>query len=99
MQFLMIATIPPDAPKKDVIQQIRQEALAAWRLWESEIVRSVYYKADMSGAVMIMEAENIDEINKALDTLPMVHQGLLKTEIIPLKAYTGWGKLFAKELL
>src|ERR1043165_2510777 len=99
MQFLMIATITSDAPKKDVIAQIRQEALAAWKLWESEIVRSVYFKADMSGAVMIMEAENIEEINTALDTLPMVHAGLLSPEIMPLKAYTGWEKLFAKELI
>ena len=99
MQFLMIATITPDSPKKEVVAQIRQEALAAWRLWEQEIVRSVYYKADMSGAVMIMEADSVEEIEEALDTLPMIHAGLLSTEIIPLKAYTGWGKLFAKELL
>ena len=96
MQFLMIATIKPNTPKRKVIELIRLEAAAAFKLYAREIVRSIHFKADMSGAVMLMEADTQAEIEKALDTLPMVHQGVLSTEIIPLKPYDAYVKLFEK---
>ena len=97
MQYLVIASIPENLSKRDVVPQIRPEAMASWKLWESEMMRAVWYKADMSGAVMVLDAPSMKEIEEALDTLPMIHEGLLKPEIIPLKSYTGWDKLFAKE--
>ena len=96
MQFLMIATIKPGIPKRDVIERIRQEAAAAWKLYGQDIVRTIHYKADLSGAVMMMEAETQEEIEDAIGTLPMVQAGILTTEIIPLKPYTAFGKLFDK---
>lgn len=96
MQYLMIATIKPGTPKRNVIELIRSEAVAAFKLYEKEIVRSIHYKADMSGAVMMMEADSQQEIEKALHTLPMVKKGVLGCEIIPLKPYIAYGKLFDK---
>jgi hypothetical protein len=96
MQYLAICSIKAGTPKKNVISLIRTEAIAAWKLYESDIVRSIWFKADLSGAVMMMEADNIAEIERALDTLPMVHDGILVPQIEPLKPYIAFGKLFPK---
>lgn len=96
MQFLMIATIKPGTPKRNVVELIRTEAVAAWKLYASDIVRTIHYKADLSGAVMMMEAETEEEIKNAINTLPMIQDGVLEAEIIPLKPYTAFGKLFEK---
>ena len=54
------------------------------------------YIEDLSGAVMKFEAKDLQEVKEAVETLPMIQQGLLDPDYIPVKAYTGFGKLFEK---
>ncbi len=96
MQFYVVCKIKPGTPRKKVIGLIRAEAKAAWKLYEAGLLREVHYIDDMSGAVMTFEAKDLAEVKTACDTLPMINQGVLEPEYIPLKPYTGFGKLFAK---
>lgn len=56
----------------------------------------MFYIADMSGAVMLWEGESIEFVNAQVQKLPMVKEGILNCEVIPLKPYTGYESLFTK---
>lgn len=60
------------------------------------MVRSIYYIADMSGAVLILEANDLDAVQAAVVEFPMAQNNILEFEILPLKPYTGLEALFTK---
>ncbi|MBE9046324.1 superoxide dismutase [Pleurocapsales cyanobacterium LEGE 10410] len=57
-------------------------------------MRSIYYIADMSGAVLLVEADNLENAQAIVAEFPMARQNVLNFEIIPLKPYTGLEALF-----
>ncbi len=70
------------------------EAERAWRLHQAGVVRELYFRADRHDAVLVLEAASIDDARAALATLPLVEAGLIDFEVIPLRAYDGFGRLF-----
>jgi len=44
---------------------------------------------------LVLECQNVDEAREALSTLPFVQNKLITFELIPLKAYSGFERLFA----
>lgn len=96
MQFLVLARVAEGVAIEQVLPYVKAEAEAVWQKYAAEIVRSIYYIADMSGAVLICEAANLDAMQEITAQFPMAKAGLLKFEILPLKPYTGLESLFAK---
>jgi muconolactone delta-isomerase len=74
----------------------RAEALQAWRLYQEGSVRELYFRADKTEAVLILECASVEEAAATLATLPMVAAGLVAFDLIPLKAYPGFARLFAE---
>ena len=56
----------------------------------------LYYLADMSGAVLLLEVPNLEAANEAITQFPMAQANTLNFEVLPLKPYTGIAELFAK---
>lgn len=73
---------------------LKAEAWRAWELYQSGVIRELYFRADRSEAVLILECENISEAEEALTSLPLVQAGLIRFEIIPLIPYPGFARLF-----
>jgi len=73
------------------------EAHKAWDLYQSGTLRETYFRADRDEAVLILECASIAEAQATLATLPFVQNGLIAFELIPLKAYPGFERLFVKE--
>jgi hypothetical protein len=73
----------------------RAEALQAWALYQAGVVRELYFRADKPEAVLILECAGVEEATAALATLPLVQAGLIAFDLIPLKAYPGFARLFA----
>jgi hypothetical protein len=96
MLFLVIARVVAGTPLEQVLPLIKPESAKIWEYYAADRVRSVYYFADMSGAVLFYEAASLAEAQAAVDQLPMGQAGVLTFEIIPLKPYTGFEQLFAK---
>ncbi|MBV6625092.1 MAG: hypothetical protein KI793_19555 [Rivularia sp. (in: Bacteria)] len=96
MQFLLIARIPEDVTPEQAKPHLQAEAQKVWENYSTEVVRSIHYIADMSGAVLMCEAESLSAMQKIADEFPMVKAGVLTIEVLPLKAYTGLESLFAK---
>lgn len=96
MQVLVIARVKPGIPVEQVLPFVSAEAAQAWQFYASEQIRQMYYIADMSGAVMLWEGESVESVTHEVQKLPMVKEGVLACEILPLKPYTGYESLFAQ---
>ena len=96
MRFFVVCRIPPGVSRRKVIKLIRDEARTVWNLYESGLVRELFYLDELSGAALSCEAESLDDVKKGVEMLPMVRDGLLVPEYIPLHPYTGFAKLFTK---
>ena len=75
---------------------LKAEARRAWELYQSGIIRELYFHADRSEAVLILECADTTEAEQMLDTLPLVQAGLIRFDIIPLVPYPGFERLFGK---
>jgi hypothetical protein len=96
MQVLVIARVKPGIPVEQVLPFVSAEAAQAWQFYASEQIRQMHYIADMSGAVMLWEGESMESVTHEVQKLPMVKEGILTCEILPLKPYTGYESLFAQ---
>lgn len=96
MQFLLIGRIPKDVAAEQAMPYVQAEAQKVWEKYSADVVRSIHYIANMSGAVLMCEAESLSAMQKIADEFPMVKAGVLKMEVLPLKPYTGLESLFAK---
>jgi hypothetical protein len=96
MQFLVLARVAEGIAMEQVLPYVKVEAEAVWQKYSAEIVRSIYYIADMSGAVLMCEAPNLEAMQESVAQFPMAKVGVLKFEILPLKPYVGLESLFAK---
>jgi hypothetical protein len=43
---------------------------------------------------LILECADVEEANQLLDSLPLVQEGLIEFEVIPLVPYPGFERLF-----
>ncbi len=96
MQVLVIARVIAGTAIEKVLPLVKPEAAKVWEYYAADLVRTVHYFADNSGAVLLFEAPNLEAVNGAVTQLPMVQAGLLECEVIPLAPYTGIAELFAK---
>jgi hypothetical protein len=71
------------------------EARRAWELHEAGIVRAMHWRSDRRDVVIELEARDEAEARAILDTLPFVAAGGVTFEVIGLRPYDGWTRLFA----
>ena len=74
---------------------LRAEAAKAWELHQAGLVRELYFRADRDETVLVLECAGIEEARKLLADLPLVKAGLIDFEIVPLKPYPGFARLFS----
>ncbi len=72
----------------------RAEGARAWELYQSGVIRELYFRAERTQAVLVLECAGAEEARAALQTLPLVRAGLIDFEIIPLAPYPGFSRLF-----
>jgi muconolactone delta-isomerase len=71
------------------------EARRAWELHQAGPIRELYFRADESAAVLVLEYSDVDAARRMLAELPLVAAKLIDFELIPLRAYPGFARLFA----
>jgi muconolactone delta-isomerase len=76
---------------------LAREAARVWEMHQDGIIRELYFRADESMAVLAFECADMDEAGRVVATLPLVEAGLIEFELIPLRAYPGFARLFASE--
>lgn len=95
MKILALEHELPGATAEDFQQYARAEAARAWELHQQGIIRELYFRADRDEAVLVLECEDVTAAQRVVDSLPLVEQGLITFELIPLAAYPGFARLFA----
>ncbi len=75
---------------------LRREAARAWELHLLGDIRELYFRADRHEAVLVLEADDVAGARRILAQLPLVQAGLIDFEIVPLRAYPGFARLFER---
>ncbi len=75
-------------------QHLKTEAMRVWSLYQSGVIRELYFRQDRSEAVLILECANAGEAQQLLNSLPLVQAGLISFDIVPLIPYTAFARLF-----
>ena len=78
---------------------LNAEAARAWELYQAGVIREMYFRADASEAVLILECADTEEAEAVLATLPLIQHGLISFDVIPLRAYPGFSRLFDNNAL
>jgi len=72
------------------------EANEMWDLTQAGVIRESYFHADRNEVMLVLECASVAEAEETLSTWPVVQNKLIEFELIPLKAYPGFERLFAK---
>ena len=72
------------------------EARQVWGLTQQGVIRESYFRSDRNEAVLVLECASVSEAERILSALPFVQNKLITFELIPLRAYPGFERLFAK---
>ena len=81
---------------EDFKPYLEEEAKAVWKLYQRNIIREIYFRADQSSAVLILECTDLIEAKKNLSELPLVKENLIFFELILLAPYHGLERLLKK---
>ena len=96
MKLIALEIENTGAPVEQFAPYLKDEALAVWELQQEGLIREAYFRADQHTAVLILECEDVSHAQTLLESLPLVRQGLIHFEIIPLAPYSGFSRLFAQ---
>ncbi len=94
MKILAIEKEIPGIAENQFMPHLEAEASRVWDLYQAGIIRELYFRQDQPAAVLILECEDVEGARQILSTLPLVREGLIAFEVIGLKAYPGFSRLF-----
>ncbi|MBK9925071.1 MAG: superoxide dismutase [Anaerolineales bacterium] len=94
MKILALEHELPDATAEKFQQYAKDEARKVWELVQAGVIRESYFRVDRSEAVLMLECQSVDEARDVLSALPFVQNKLITFELIALKAYPGFERLF-----
>ena len=72
---------------------LRAEAARVWELYQTGVLREIYFTQDTQCAVLVLECSNA-AARALLESLPLVRHGLIEFEMHPLVPYPGFSRLF-----
>ena len=94
MKILAIENEISGKTAEDFHHHSEAEARKVWELYKKGIIREMYFRADQTSAVLILECENIEAAKEELSSLPLVLNGLISFDLLPLAPYPGLERLF-----
>ncbi|MFX0168391.1 MAG: superoxide dismutase [Candidatus Hodarchaeota archaeon] len=97
MKIIALEREIPGIEAEAFTPHLQTEVRKIWELYQAGIIRELYFRADRQEAVLILECEDIPTARKHLSKLPFVKAGLIIFDLIPLKAYPGFSRLFHPE--
>ena len=97
MKILALEKETPNTIPEDFELHLKSEAARVWELYKGGKLREIYFRGDRDEAVLILECADVEEAESLLETLPLVKEGLIDFEVIPLVPYPGFERLFGEE--
>ncbi|HPG40022.1 MAG TPA: muconolactone Delta-isomerase family protein [bacterium] len=94
MRILALEQTVPGIMGEQFTPFLKDEAKRVWELNQQGIIRDIWFRADRRDAIVMLECHDVKEAQEYLATLPLVENGLIRFEVIPLAPYTGYARLF-----
>jgi muconolactone delta-isomerase len=98
MKIIALEKDVPGVTAEQFKPHLKAEAARAWELHQEGVIRELYFRDDARSAVLVLECADVREAWQILATLPLVQAGLIEFELIPLRAYPGFARLFAEDV-
>jgi hypothetical protein len=95
MKYLAIEVEAPGVGRDRFEPLLKAEAARLWQLYQSGLVRELYFRLDRSEAVLVLECASLEQAQETLGSLPLAREGLITFQIIPLVPYPGFERLFS----
>jgi muconolactone delta-isomerase len=95
MKILALEQDLPGATAGQFHPHLKAEAARVWELYQSGVLREIYFRADRHSAVLVLECASLEDARQELNSLPLVQAGLIEFELIPLAPYPGFARLFS----
>ena len=96
MKILAMEIENTDAKPEQYGPHLKAEARRVWELYQSGMIRELYFRADRAEAVLMLECADVKEAQQTLESLPLVQAGLITFDVIPLIPYPGFARLFGE---
>jgi len=95
MEFLAVMRRRTEAfSSEEFDKYLDDEAEAARAMYIGRAIRTVWSRGDTLGAVLLLEADSLEDAEKLIASLPLMRRGMLEREqLIPLRGYRGFGPL------
>jgi hypothetical protein len=94
MKILALEQEVPGTTGEDFQPYLQAEAARAWELYQAGVCRELYFRRDRPEAVLVLECKDVAEAEEIVGSLPLVQAGMITFDLIPLKAYPGFARLF-----
>jgi len=95
MKILAMEKEVPGVTEEQFKPHLKAEARRVWELYQAGVFRELYFRADRPDAVLVLECAGVEVARHMLDTLPLVKGKLIAFDLIPLRPYPGFARLFA----
>ncbi len=95
MKMLALERDVPGVTAEQCRPHLRDEAARVWELYQAGVLRELYFRDDRPSAVLVLECADTKVAQRVLESLPLVREGLIAFDIIPLVPYPGFARLFA----
>jgi hypothetical protein len=94
VKIIAIERETPGKTSEQFAPYLKAEAGMVWEFYQNGLARELYFRQDQSTAVLVLECASVEDARAALDELPLVQAGLITFDLIPLKPYPGFARLF-----
>lgn len=84
MQILAVDKMKKEVSEEALAPYLPQELAETISLYLEEKIRTFYFRKDRAGVVFILECDSVEEASELLNRLPLVQEGLLDFELIPV---------------
>ena len=96
MKILAIEKEKPGLSTEKIEPLLKDEAQTVWELVLAGIIREINFTEEDHTAVIMLEADDQAGAREILARLPLVKEGFIEFEIIPLVPYDGFERLFGE---
>jgi muconolactone delta-isomerase len=94
MRILAIETDHPEESSRNVKPLLEEEARRVWELYRDGHIREIWFTASDRRAVLLLECASEDQAIELLATLPLVRERCIAFDVLALKPYDGFERLF-----
>ena len=83
MRILALEVEKEEVSADDFQPLLIEEARKVWELYQDDFIREIYFRADKTSAILMLECSDIEEAKQKLSNLPLVSANLIDFELIP----------------